>query len=203
MKNLQLDQFDAFLFDLDGTLVDSMELHNNAWITALAELGYQMTHEILHSYAGVPTLKTAQIFNEKFGWNLDAEAFALEKESRFLEKISQVKPILEVIEIVHQYLGKKPMAIVSGGVREVVFGVLSAIDLHHAFPIKICAEDTTRGKPFPDPFLKAAELLGISPERCLVFEDGEAGIKAAQASGMGVVKVVSDPERNSVVLTRL
>jgi len=189
MKNLQIEHYDALLFDLDGTLADTMPLHNQAWISALKDLGYPMTPEILFEYAGVSTFKTAEIFNERFGWELNPQSFASEKDNRFLQNIHLVRPIEGVLKIAKQNFQRKPMAIVSGGSRLMIESILNTLQIGDLFPIRICAEDTLHGKPHPEPFLSAARLLKVKPEKCLVFEDGEPGIQGAKLSAMGVVKV--------------
>lgn len=192
MKNL-CDEYDAFLFDLDGTLADSMVAHNQAWVDTLAAHGCKMTFEILKEYAGVPNEITVRIFNERFGWRLDPDMIAAEKNSRFFKNIDQVKIIEPVHKIAREHRERnRPMAIVSGGTAEMVGRILRAIRSEELFPVRVCAEDVTRSKPAPDPFLHAAKLLRVAPEKCLVFEDGEAGIQGAKAAGMGVVKVESD-----------
>lgn len=186
---LPLDKFAAFLFDLDGTLADSMGLHNQAWIKTLGDLGLTMTEEILYEYVGISNVRTVDIFNQRFGWTLDPVSVARAKEDRFFADFDKMNPVQPVLEIAKTYHGKKPMAIVSGGSRAVVGRILKNLQIESLFQEKVCAEDTSRGKPFPDPFLRAAELLKVSPSQCLVFEDGEAGIKGAQSCGMGVIRV--------------
>jgi HAD superfamily hydrolase (TIGR01509 family) len=90
--------------------------------------------------------------------------------------------------------GKAPLAVASGGHREIVIAALEALKILDLFDVIIGAEDYVNGKPAPDPFLIAAEKLGLPPEDCLVFEDTENGAKAAQAAGMDYV-LVPDPRR--------
>ncbi len=189
-SNLPLEQFEAFLFDLDGTLADSLGLHNRAWIQTLGDLGNHMTEEILNEYTGIPNTKTVEIFNQRFGWNLDAKAVAHAKESRFFMDFDQMPAIEPVVSIAKAFHRKKPLAVVSGGSRNVVHRILGNLNIEGLFQAIVCAEDTFHGKPSPDPFLRAANLLQIEPKKCLVFEDGAAGIQGAQACGMGVIKVL-------------
>jgi len=192
LDNTFLNRFDAFLFDLDGTLADSMDLHNQAWISTLAELGCTVTSEILFEYAGIANQKIVEIFNQRFNWSLDPSFINKEKESRFLKSLNAIQPIESVVTIVKSYTNLKPMAIVSGGAPEMVDHILKTLNLDPYFPVKVCAGDTSRGKPFPDPFLSAAKILNVTPEKCLVFEDGEAGITGAKQASMSVVKVRAD-----------
>jgi HAD superfamily hydrolase (TIGR01509 family) len=185
--------YDAFLFDLDGTLADSMLLHNQAWIETLKNVGCHITVDTLREFAGVPNERSVEIFNKRFGWTLNPETIAIAKEDRFLQVIDKVGIIEPVHKIAREhYAQKKPMAIVSGGTPDIVGRILRAIKSENLFPVRVCAGDVARGKPAPDPFLHAAKLLKIAPEKCLVFEDGQAGIDGAKAAGMGVVKVAPD-----------
>ncbi|MGZ3790237.1 MAG: HAD family hydrolase [Bacteriovorax sp.] len=192
MENLNINLFSALLFDLDGTLADTMPLHNQAWIETLKSFNCRMTNEILYEYAGVPNLKTVELFNQRFGWSLDPEKVAEKKEAKFLEQLNFISPIESTLKIVKDYYGKKPMAIISGGNRSLVELILKRTQLLEYFSVCVCAESTVRGKPHPDPFLLAARELNVSPENCLVFEDGRLGIEAAQSCGMSVVQVLSD-----------
>lgn len=194
MDSLPLERYDAFLFDLDGTLANSMPLHNEAWITTLRNHGRSITAEILQEYAGIQNPRTVELFNQRFGWDLQAPKVIEEKEARFMATIDKVKPIEAVLKIALDHYEQKPLAIVSGGHRELVTHTLRTLGIGNLFSVLVCAEDTEKGKPHPDPFLKAAELLKVSPKSCLVFEDGEAGIRGARAAGMGVVKVGQAPK---------
>ena len=94
-----LSQYEALLFDLDGTLAHSMPIHNEAWVECLREFGYLITHFILQEYAGVPTIKTAELFNHRYAWKLDSALVAEKKESLFLQKLSLIQPIHPVVQI--------------------------------------------------------------------------------------------------------
>ncbi len=194
MQHLSIDSFSALLFDLDGTLIDTMPLHNQAWIETLQEFNCPMTDEILQEYAGVPTLKTVSLLNHRFQWNLDPALVTEKKEERARELAGSqsVRLIEPTLAIVKKYHGKKPMALVTGGARILVQPNLQKFDLEKYFPFTVCMDDTTRGKPHPDPFLLAAKKVNTAPENCLVFEDGAAGIAGAQACGMSVVQVLKD-----------
>lgn len=190
---MNLERYSALLFDLDGTLANSMGLHNEAWIATLRMHGLSITPEILQEYAGIQNQKTIELFNHRFGWALNGPKIIEEKEARFLTTIDKVRPIEAVLKYALDNYEIRPLAIVSGGHRELVTQTLSKLGIANLFPVTVCAEDTAKGKPHPDPFLKAAELLGIPAKKCVVFEDGEAGIRGARAAGMGVVKVGQAP----------
>jgi HAD superfamily hydrolase (TIGR01509 family) len=181
--------FAALIFDCDGTLADSMPIYHRAWRSALAANGatFEFTWDIFMSRAGVSTEGTVTALNEQFGTTLDAarvEALQLAEYSRFID---DVKPFPEVVSVARAHYGKVPLAVASGGARHNVERTLELIGVRELFDAVVVAADVPRGKPHPDIFLYAAELLGVAPERCLVFEDGRPGIIAAEAAGMKTV----------------
>jgi HAD superfamily hydrolase (TIGR01509 family) len=113
------------------------------------------------------------------------------KEGYFVDLIPEVLPIEPVVALVRQFHGTAPMAVASGGHREIVIKTLDALGLTEFFETVVGMEDVERGKPAPDPFLEAARRLGVEPEACLVFEDSPTGIDAAKAAGMQYVFVPS------------
>ena len=108
--------------------------------------------------------------------------------------IPQTMPIRPVVELVQQFYGVKPLAVASGGKREIVRKILDALGILGKFQAIVTVEDYRHGKPAPDPFLEAARQLGIAPEKCLVFEDTTAGIASARAANMQWV-LVQPPAR--------
>lgn len=184
--------YDALLFDLDGTLIDSMPLHNQAWIEVLSEKGLVMTNDILNEYMGIPNMQTVEIFNKRFGWNLDPGQITTLKENSFLEKLKHVKVIEVTVQAAKENFGKVPMAIVTGSAKKPALELIKMLDIEKYFPLMITSEDTLKHKPDPEPFLLAAKKLNVDPKKCLVFEDGAMGIQAANAAGMKVIKVVLD-----------
>ncbi|MGZ3690726.1 MAG: HAD family hydrolase [Pseudobdellovibrio sp.] len=190
-------KFKALLFDLDGTLIDSMPLHNRAWKEILADHGCVMTDEILTEYTGVPNRKTVEIFNKRFGWKLNPEHIADLKETRFLQILKDIKTIKITVDVARENFGKVPMAIVTGSVKAPAIELIKLLDIEKYFSVVVTAEDTKNHKPDPEPFLLAARKLGVEPQKCLVFEDGALGIQGAHAAGMKVIKVVADPTTSS------
>jgi HAD superfamily hydrolase (TIGR01509 family) len=192
---MQLDlpehPFKAYIFDCDGTVADSMPLHYRAWTRAMAEGCGQFPEELFYEWGGTPTLEIVRRLNVQFGSSLDPVSTVQRKEQYYLEMIPEVLPIEPVVILVKQLHGTAPMAVASGGHRELVMGTLNALGLTGYFDAVVCAEDYERGKPHPDPFLEAARRLGVSPAECLVFEDSPTGIDAAKAAGMQWVLVPS------------
>ncbi len=181
--------FDAYIFDCDGTLAHTMPLHYQAWSVALARQSVLFPEPLFYELGGVPTVTIVGILNERFGHRMNPEATALQKEEVFLELIPQTTPIEPVVALVHQLYGKKPLAVASGGHRHIVQKTLEALGIADRFDAILGVEDYPNGKPAPDPYLEAARRLGVDPRRCLAFEDTPTGIEAATAAGMQTVLV--------------
>jgi beta-phosphoglucomutase-like phosphatase (HAD superfamily) len=194
MKSFNVDvihNYSALLFDLDGTLIDSMPTHNQAWIQAFQLFNAVITEEALYKLAGTPNLKTAEIFIKEHQVSATPHEVVKAKESFFEKHLQTIQKISATTELVYQFHQKIPLAIVSGGNKPRVLKSLASADLLKYFNVIITCEDTPRGKPFPDPFLLGAQLLKVDPKKCLVFEDGDAGIESAKKAEMPLVHVVN------------
>lgn len=189
--------FRAYLFDCDGTIVDSMPLHYIAWKTSLAEYNCVYEEKLFYAWGGRPIREIIRLLNEMQGLDLPIDEVAEKKEALYHQLLPQLQGIPEVIEHIDAQHGRIPFAVVSGSRRSSVVGSLSVLGLLDKFDTLVCAEDYERGKPAPDGFLLAAERLGVAPSECLVFEDTELGIEAATAAGMASVKVPLPFERVS------
>ena len=183
--------YKALIFDLDGTVVDSMPAHFEAWCRALADHGAPCVfpEDIFYAMGGRPTRDIVEILNGEQGLALDPDVISLAKRRHFLECLDQVTFVEGVIGFVRANAGKVPMAIASGGSRLVVEKTLKVLGVSNLFDEVVTADDVANGKPAPDIFLEAAERLEVVPEACVVFEDAPAGIEAARRAGMEVVHV--------------
>jgi beta-phosphoglucomutase family hydrolase len=198
LKKLQLPagDFRAYLFDCDGTIVDSMPLHYVAWKQALAEWNCPFEEELFYSWGGRPVTDILTSLNEMNRLQMPVEQVAKRKEILYYEQLADLKLIPEVVAHIDEKLGQIPFAVVSGSRRNSVVSSLTMFNLLDKFDTLVCAEDYKNGKPAPDGFLLAAERLGVEPAHCLVFEDTEMGIQAATAAGMASVLVPGPMERN-------
>jgi beta-phosphoglucomutase family hydrolase len=174
----------ALIFDIDGTLADTMPLHFKAWQAIGQRYNFVYPQELFYELAGIPTTKLIPILNERLGCSLDPEQTIQEKEEIFLEMLPETKPIQPVVNLVYEHHGKIPMSLGTGGKREIATLTIKAIQLEKYFDILVGAEDVVNHKPSPDTFLKCAELMKVKPEACEVFEDGIQGLTAARAAGM-------------------
>jgi beta-phosphoglucomutase family hydrolase len=182
-------EIQGLIFDCDGTLLDTMPAHYSAWLAALGPAGIEFPEKRFYSMAGVPTLKIAEILVEQSNSKAPPNEIARNKEQAYIEKIPEIRLIESVVAIVRREHGKRKLAVASGGMHRVVDKQLQAVGFDKLFSIVICADDVQHGKPAPDTFLMAAQLLGVPPENCVVYEDGEPGIQAAQAAGMTCIDV--------------
>jgi HAD superfamily hydrolase (TIGR01509 family) len=187
--------FAGYLFDLDGTLVDTMPLHFAAWRDALRRcgLGRDLDEDFFYSLGGVPTLLVAQKIGEHYGVPLDAARVEHVKEELYLQRLREAKLITPVVRFARRVARTHPVAVVTGGMPDVAQAALKLTGLDTLFSIVVTPADVPpdRGKPAPDMFLLAARRMGVAPERCLVFEDAEPGLRGARAAGMQVVRVPS------------
>lgn len=189
MLQLPDHPFRAFIFDCDGTLVDTMPLHYIAWVEALRqhEAPFEFTEDVFYAHAGVREQDVVKILNEQHGTSVDPDGVADLKFEIFHRTIPQVKEVTPVAEIARRTQGVLPMAVASGSEEATVRACLENTGLLSLFDTIITPINVARGKPAPDMFLLAAERLGIAPADCLVFEDGLSGMEAARAAGMQAV----------------
>lgn len=189
--------FAGYIFDLDGTLVDTMPLHYRAWNRAMQHAGLkeELSEDLFYSLGGVPTRGVATLFANHYGLTIDVEKVFHQKEALFLELQAEMRLIEAVAGFARKAAGRTPMSVASGGPRDVVRHTLELMGLKELFPVVVTPEDVTHGKPAPDMFLLAAKKMGVPPAECLVFEDAEPGIRAAEAAGMKWVRVESRAPR--------
>ncbi len=193
--------FRAYLFDCDGTIVDSMPLHYTAWKKALAEWNCSFDEALFYSWGGRPVHEIIAALNVQNRLSMPVDAVAARKESLYIEQLPQLQAIPEVVEHIDAQYGQIPFAVVSGSRRNSVVTSLSTLKLLDKFETLVCAADYKNGKPAPDGFLLAAERLGVPPADCLVFEDTDLGIEAATAAGMASVRVPQTPLGTEVAST--
>jgi len=187
--------FQAYLFDCDGTIADSMPLHYIAWKTTLAEWNCTFDEDLFYAWGGKPCEEIISTLNRMNGLEMPVKAVEHRKENMYFDLLPQLKAIPEVVEHIHAQHGRIPFAVVSGGRHSSVVRSLTALHLLDRFETIVGADDYVNSKPAPDGFLLAAERLGVEPKDCLVFEDTDLGIRAATAAGMASVKVPSPQER--------
>lgn len=190
-----MSTFSAFIFDMNGTMINDMHYHELAWYKVIVEeLGAPLTQEELkHQLYG----KNEELFERVFGaakfTKEEVDSHSLRKELRYREEFL---PNLKLIDGLDAFLAKAKankikLAIGTAAITGNVDYVLDNLKLRDLFPVIIGPDDVAISKPHPEVFLKAAEGLGIAPERCVVFEDSPKGIEAARRAGMKAVGIAS------------
>ncbi len=189
-KNLDIDpKAKGLIFDLDGTLADTMPIHYVAWKNAAARYGIDFTAELFIELAGIPLYPTVEKLNQIFGKSIDPRELGNIKEAEFEKNMHLTPEIKIVTDLVRANYGKIPMAVGTGGSRRLSLKTLEIIGLRKYFDVLVTSEDVANFKPHPETFLKCAQLMGVAPADCEVFEDGVLGMQAARTAGMMVVDV--------------
>jgi beta-phosphoglucomutase-like phosphatase (HAD superfamily) len=184
--------FSAYLFDLDGTVADTMPLHFQTWSQAVTEHGGSFPEDLFYDFGGIPLPRTVELLNEQLGYTMPPQETAQRKEQLYLEVLkggTGLRAVASVLAVIERDHGLIPFAIVSGSPHASIEHTLVSLGLRDKFDVIVGAEDYSRGKPDPEPFLTAAVRLGVQPGSCLVFEDADAGIASAEAAGMQWVRI--------------
>ena len=180
----------ALIFDCDGTLADTMPVHYRAWKALLAPRGIPFPEDRFYALGGMPTARIIRLLAAEAGVPVDdVDAMVWEKERTFLAGLSDVTPIKPVLRVAAANRSKLPMAVASGGYRDVIHQTLDFLNVRDWFAAVVCAEDTSRHKPEPDVFLEAARRLNVAVAGCVVFEDTDIGLAAARRAGMHPVDI--------------
>lgn len=181
--------FSGLIFDCDGTLADTGELHLRSFQEALARQGFTMDPDWYHARGGLARVELLQCFRSEFNIDLDCRRAAWQSIAAFGAMASRVRPIETTARIVEQFQGRIPMAVASNAERPVVLATLRAIGMLETFSAIVTITEAIVPKPAPCVFLMAADLLRLPPEECLVFEDSAEGLTAAHAARMKAVDV--------------
>ncbi len=190
LTRLSNGNFDAFLYDCDGTLADNMGAHKASYRAVATMYGFELDDTIIDELAGWPIIQVAEEIKKRYNADFDPVVFCQQKNSLYeVSFIQETQPIEFVVEHLKAHAGKVRIAVVSGGSRASVSRTLRMLGVSTLVEVLVCAGETPRGKPFPDPFLAAATKLAVEPSRCLVFEDGLPGVRAAEAAGMRWIRI--------------
>lgn len=181
----------GLIFDLDGTLVDSMPYHFAGWKKACEKFGAYIDPAFLRTHTGSPGWIIASEIIKTNGLKGDVtiDEILKVKIEEFHKAQHEIEPIEPVVEIVKKYYGILPMAVGTGGHRDTVERTLEITGLRQYFDIIVTANDVENHKPHPETFLKCAGIMKVEPAFIEVFEDGDLGIEAARRAGMFVTDV--------------
>jgi len=180
----------AFLFDLDGTLVDTERLWVAAAEAVLRDAGHPITHE--QAVALIYGRAWGDIRAELLRDYPDAFPTAAELERQMGLAFDRARGGTDIrihgsIALLKRLAAEHPVAVVSGSSRRLIGEMLEFLGVDGLVQFYLGTEDVPRGKPDPAPFLLAAERLGVPPQDCVAFEDSRAGVLSAKAAGMRVV----------------
>ncbi|WOF74219.1 HAD family phosphatase [Parvibaculaceae bacterium PLY_AMNH_Bact1] len=182
---MPIASFDAVLFDMDGTLIDTESAYLEEWVRAAALQGFEITQDLWHQMLGLPTVDCHRLVQDAFGASFKLDEFATEYRARLNEKLQSHVPVMPgVFDLLHDLKAKgMPLAVATSATRKSADAYLATAGLREFFSHIVTRDDVDQGKPHPEPFQKAAAALSVAPERCIALEDTEAGIRSAHHAG--------------------
>jgi beta-phosphoglucomutase family hydrolase len=194
-------KYNALIFDMDGTLVHNMPIHNQAWQEILAEAGVQIdTVEFNRSTTGKKTSEILRLFLGPQITDSDLAYWSERKEALYRERFACCRePLAGLVTLLEQARAMGlHMAVATAAPPENIPFILDELDLRHYFEAVVGGHDVQNGKPHPEIFLKSAHTLGVEPANCLVFEDALGGIEAARRAGMDAVMICTTIDAQEV-----
>lgn len=190
LNQLTKGDYEAFIYDCDGTLADNMDAHKTSYSMAASAFNIELDEKIIDELSGYPIERVAAEIKKRYDGNFDHNSLASLKTEFFnREFVKDTQPIPFVVNHLKAHAGKVKIAIVSGGEKSSVKQTLDLLGILPLIDIIICAGDTPRGKPFADPYFYVAEKLSVNPAKCIVFEDGKAGTDGATSAGMHWIRI--------------
>ncbi|MDF1518305.1 MAG: beta-phosphoglucomutase family hydrolase [Lutibacter sp.] len=182
-------QAKALIFDLDGTIANTMPNHFISWRKAVLPHGIDFNATLFMQLTGMPRTATIEKLNDMFGTKMNPDIVGKVKDDYFKTLVNLTEEIRVVTDVIRKYHTILPMSIGTGSTKKGAKKTLEIIGFENYFDIVITADDIINHKPHPETFLKCAKLMGVKPQECVVFEDGILGMNAAEEAGMMVVDV--------------
>jgi beta-phosphoglucomutase-like phosphatase (HAD superfamily) len=182
----------ALVFDFDGTLADSSELHEQSLRIALADRGISLDPGWYRAHTGLPIADLISLLAGEINLALPTTDIIAASRAWLSANLHQLQPIPAAVDLARFACAQRlPCAVASSASHELVDPGLRALGLANLFVAVVAAEDVSVGKPHPEVFLRAAELLDCPPASCLAVEDSRPGLAAARAAGMKVLAVAA------------
>ncbi|MDP3313837.1 HAD family phosphatase [Lutibacter sp.] len=179
----------ALIFDLDGTVANTMQNHFVAWRKAVLPYGIDFSANLFMQLTGMPQGATIKKLNEMFGTKMRPNEVGAIKSEYFRSGVHLTQEIDVVTNVVRKYHTILPLAIGTGSTKKGAQKTLEVLGMGHYFDFVVTADDVLNFKPHPETFLKCAKLMNVKSQDCVVFEDGILGIQAAEEAGMMVIDV--------------
>ena len=198
MSTVELLTAKGFLFDLNGTMINDMPYHIDAWHKQLVALGSSISlEETKYQCYGKNDELLERVFPGRFSME---EKIKLGNDKEALYRV-EFKPYLELIDGLNNFLmiasnQNKLMAIGSAAINENINFVIDNLNIRHHFAAIVSANDVEKSKPHPETFLKCAEKLGLHPNDCIVFEDTPKGVECALNAGMKTIVILGEHEQH-------
>jgi beta-phosphoglucomutase-like phosphatase (HAD superfamily) len=202
----------AVVYDMDGVIVDSETLFDRFFFEYLSGFGQTVDHTLIESVRALRSQEAWTVLKERFSLTEsvpDLVRKAREGYIEFLQKLPSIEPVPGALEsIEHLYVAKVPLALASSANPKRIDMFIDALHIRNKFRAFVSGDDVGKGKPAPDPYLRAAELIHYQPEQCVAIEDTAAGFLSAKFAGMKVIGYIGlrpheDTSNADLVITDL
>jgi beta-phosphoglucomutase len=180
----------ALIFDVDGVLVDSMPYHADAWKEALEEVGIHITRQDIYEIEGSNRLGVVRLMFEKAGRTPQPNDFKdiPAKKREIFFRINEVEVFDDIDKCLNLLKKRYRLAVVSGADGKIVHSIMDRF-FPGVFDAVITGEDVKEGKPSPEPYLKAVEMLDVRTDECMVFENAPMGVESAKRAGLYCIAI--------------
>ncbi|MEW9699449.1 HAD family hydrolase [Paenibacillus sp. SI8] len=189
----------AFIFDMDGVIIDSEPIHFEVDVKTMAYLGVNIHQEQLEKYVGMTNPEMWRLIKQEYKLANPVDEiidYQLSTKIALLKNL-QIEPIEGIPELLQTLRNHQiPIAIASSSPRKFIEEVLAKFGLSNHFACVVSGEEVNEGKPAPDVYLETAKILGVDPAHCVVLEDSKNGVSAAKAAGMTCIGYINPNSGN-------